>query len=280
MSHGKTPASRKVVVWLSALLGVALTAGLGVWQLQRADQKREMAQAFESRRTLPAWGNADWPCTAPGEAALPTHRPARLRGYWLHDKTIVLDNRPMDGLPGFIVVTPLKLSSDGRCGQAVVLVQRGWLPRDVQDRRRVPSLPADPREVEVPGEVLASLSATYALGQEPLPNALDGSDASDASDSADNRRTEGASHRPLIRQNADASFWMAWLGTAPLPGVLQQTQLATPADAAMLLRHWPVPGFGRDRHLAYAAQWFALSGVLAGLTLWYQFKARVQHAPA
>jgi surfeit locus 1 family protein len=267
MSHSRSNKSGKAVVWLAALTSMALTAGLGVWQLTRAETKREMAQTFEARQALPAWGNGDWPCSGAAEA-LPAHRPARLRGRWLHDKTVLLDNRPMGGLSGFIVVTPLQLSAPAdACSARMVLVQRGWLPRDPQDRLRVPALPPVNVEVEVSGEVLLALSATYALGQEPLPSeagSLQG----------------GAQATPMIRQNADAAFWQAWLKAPLLPGVLQQTQAARPADAAMLLRHWATPGFGRDRHLAYAAQWFALSGVIAGLTLWFQLKGRFRHVPA
>ena len=58
------------------------------------------------------------------------------QGVWLDALTVYLDNRQMGGRPGFYVVTPLKLA-DGRA----VLVQRGWAPRDLRDRTRVPSPP-------------------------------------------------------------------------------------------------------------------------------------------
>ena len=154
----------------------------------------------------------------------------------------------MDGVPGFDVVTPLRLGT-GPCAGRVVLVQRGWVPRDARDRQRVPQWQDSATEVEVPGRVVMQLSRTYALGLEPMP-------------------AEG--QRRPIRQNADAAFWQAWLGQAPLPGALLQTDGEAPAGTS-LRRHWAAPDVGVGKHQAYAAQWFAMSAVAAGLTLWFQF---------
>jgi cytochrome oxidase assembly protein ShyY1 len=36
-----------------------------------------------------------------------------------------------------------------------------------------------------------------------------------------------------------------------------------------LVRDWPRPDAGADRHRAYALQWYALAALAAGLTGWY-----------
>lgn len=235
--------------WVAVVAGVATvlaTLGLGRWQLRRADEKLALVALTQQRAHERAWTAADWPCAS--QADLPDQRPARLQGRWLADFTIFLDNRPMDGAPGFEVVTPLRLDT-GPCAGRVVLVQRGWVPRDARDRQRVPQWQDGVTEVQVPGRVVMQLSRTYALGQEPVP-------------------AEG--QRRLIRQNADAAFWQAWLGQAPLPGALLQTDGEVPAGPP-LRRHWAAPDVGVGKHQAYAAQWFAMSAVAAGLTLWFQF---------
>jgi surfeit locus 1 family protein len=248
-----TPVRRRMLVWLAATASIALTVSLGCWQLRRADQKRAAYAELQSRQHLRPWSNADWPCAvAPDDHALPQQRPVRLTGHWLAQRDVYLDNRPMDGASGFIVVTPLRLTTVGgsACADRVVLVQRGWVPRNAHERLQLPAVPTPEGEVQVVGRVLSSLSQAYQLGDEAVPLAGKG---------------------PLVRQNANAAFWSSWLGQAPLVGAVLQVQAEDPAVAAsMLRRHWPEPGQGQDKHLAYAAQWFAMAGVIAALTLWFQ----------
>jgi surfeit locus 1 family protein len=127
------PAARRRagLILLATLVGVAATARLGIWQLDRAAQKVAIQARIEARRTLPILSNAELARTAP-LAAEQVERRASLRGRWLTDRTVFLDNRQMAGKPGFYVVTPLQL--DGR--PEAVAVQRGWVPRNFADRRR------------------------------------------------------------------------------------------------------------------------------------------------
>ena len=48
---------------------------------------------------------------------------------------------------------------------------------------------------------------------------------------------------------------------------LQQTS----AGHDGLVRDWPAPDAGIDRHRGYAFQWYALAALAAGLTAWYVF---------
>ena len=62
----------------------------------------------------------------------------------------------MNGQPGFYVVTPLQLD-DG----SAVLVQRGWVPRDLLDRTRV-AAPAPPEGVvQVQGRIAPGPARLY-----------------------------------------------------------------------------------------------------------------------
>jgi surfeit locus 1 family protein len=248
-----TPVRRQFLLWLAASLAMALTLSLACWQLRRADQKMAAYAELLERQHQPPWRNADWPCsTSVAPASLPQQKPVSLAGQWQGDRTVFLDNRPMDGVSGFIVVTPLRLSaSASTCPGRTVLVARGWVPRDPHDRLRLPAVNTPTGEVQVLGRVMAGLSQTYQLGAEPL---------------ALNRAG------PLVRQNVDGAFWAGWLGQPPLVGAVLQVQadVTSSALADNLLRHWPEPGQGQEKHLAYAAQWFALSTLIAGLTLWFQ----------
>jgi surfeit locus 1 family protein len=48
----------------------------------------------------------------------------------------------------------------------------------------------------------------------------------------------------------------------------------TGARSEGLLREWPVLGSGVDKHYGYAFQWFALSGLIAILYVWFQIVRR------
>ena len=134
-----------------------------------------------------------------------------------------------------------------------MLIQRGWVERDPRDRLRLPNLPSVTGVVSVSGRLVASVSRVYQLGEEATPV------------------FPAQSGATVIRQNADEKFWRAWLGQVPLPGAVLQTRAARGEDADELHREWPAPDLGRDKHLAYAAQWFALSLLTAGLTVWFQW---------
>ena len=111
---------------------MAATASLGLWQLDRARQKTELQAAMLSRAEQPALGNAE--LLAKTDDAVLVHRSVQLQGRWLPQHSVFLENRQMNGRTGFFLVTPLRLSGSERA----VLVQRGWLPRDFNDRTRVP----------------------------------------------------------------------------------------------------------------------------------------------
>lgn len=155
--------------WLLATLalGVAsLTAGLGVWQLQRAQTKQALQASQQAAQRLPVV--VDW-----AEAA--EHRHAAVRGRWQTAPQFWLGNRPMQRQAGFILVTPLALA-DGRW----LWVQRGWAPR-AQDRFDAPPWPPTPEgEVTVHGRLAQQASRAFALdgaATGPVRQNLDPSEA-------------------------------------------------------------------------------------------------------
>lgn len=246
---GRSGGWRRWLPLLAALLAILATARLGWWQLERAQQKLDLQASIDTRSGLPLLPQADLPRTE-AEAAAQQHRPTLLQGRWLAEHTLYLDNRQMNARQGFIVVTPLLLAP----GDAV-LVQRGWMPRDFADRSRLQALPAQPGQVRVAGRLAPPPSKLLAL--------------------------DSAEHG-LIRQNLGLPALSREIGVALRPLSVQQTtptqagdvdvdahpQIALPADG--LLRQWPAVAVGVGKHHGYAFQWFALSALLVGLTLWFQ----------
>lgn len=228
---------RRAWVLLATVLGVALTAGLGMWQLGRAAQKTAIQSALESRALLPALSVADLAGDADAAKAQ-HHRPARLRGRWVAERTVFLENRQMNARVGFYVVTPLQL--EGR--PEAVLVQRGWVVRDLNDRSRLPQIDTPAGPVEVEGLIAPPPARLYEFDEVAAGT---------------------------IRQNLDVAGFAVETGLRLAPLSLQQLDPAKPANDG-LLRQWPRPAADVQKHYGYAFQWFAMSAVMAGLYVWFQ----------
>jgi surfeit locus 1 family protein len=215
---------------------MALTARLGFWQLDRAAQKNALQQQVESRATMPPLTAGELAAN-PAAAAEQHQRRIRLSGRWLARDTVFLDNRQMNGLSGFFVLTPLVLA-DGR----TVVVQRGWAPRNSVDRTKLPPVVTPEGDVTVIGHVA------------PLPSRL---------------FEFAASGNGLIRQNLDLDAFAREAGRplAPL-SIVEDVALGPAADG--LLRQWPHPAADVFKHYGYAFQWFAMCVLMAGLYVWFQ----------
>ena len=241
-----TPTRRFWIVTLAAFITVALTAALGRWQLQRADQKIGLQTEMDARAALPAWSERDLLQAADPQAAW--FRPVRLRGHWVPEASVFLDNRQMAGRPGFFLVTPLRLAGSERA----VLVQRGWAPRDFIERSRVPEVPTPGGEVVLLGYLAPPPAKLYELGP-PAPGP--------------------------IRQNVEPASLAAEFR---LP-LLQASVLQTSAADDGLLRDWPRVETGVAKHQGYAFQWFGLCALTVVLYLWFQLisprRKRKVHGP-
>ena len=172
-----------------------------------------------------------------------------LEGVWQPAHTVYLDNRPMRGRTGFWVLTPLRLQGSGQ----VIVVQRGWVPRNFGERTRLPEVATPAGLVTVEGRIAPPPSKLYAF--------------------------KGVDTGP-IRQNLDLAAFRRETGLALLEEV---SLLQTGAPSEGLLREWAAPNLGVDKHHGYAFQWFGLSALVVLLYVWYQvilpFRAslRAQH---
>lgn len=233
------PRWRAVIVLVATLIGMGVTARLGMWQLDRASQKQALQVALDARSALPALQGDELPRTAV-QAQREVHRRVLLRGEWKQGVTVFLDNRQMNGRPGFFVLTPLLLAP----GDAV-LVQRGWLPRDMQDRAHVPQVSTPIGRVELKGRLAIAPARLYDF-------------------------SPGAPPSGPIRQNLSLAQHSRELGVALRPWMVLQTEEAAAPAGDGLLRQWPPPASDVHKHYGYAFQWFGLCALMAGLYVWFQ----------
>jgi len=220
---------------------VGVTASLGFWQLSRATEKQARqalldAQSAKSPLDAAAVRAAADPLTL-------LHQRARLRGTWVPQSVIFLENRPMDGRVGFVVMTVLQLEGGG-----ALAVQRGWAPRGFEDRTLLPPVETPAGVVEIEGRMALPPSDLYALG---APTA------------------------GRIRQNLDLPQFSAETGLPLLPITLQQMG----ATGESLVRAWPVVNLGVEKNYGYAAQWFGLALLFSLLYLWFQIVRRFIDRP-
>jgi len=158
----------------------------------------------------------------------------RLEGRWLGEATILLDNRTHQGRAGYHVLTPLELAD----GSGVVLVNRGWIAAGA-DRARLPEAtpPAGMQLIE--GRVRRTEAAPFTLAAEAA--------------------------RGRLWQYLDLAAYRQSSGLALATWIVQQSSSA--ADG--LVRDWPRPDAGIDRHRGYAFQWYALAGLAGFLSAWH-----------
>ena len=250
---------------IATIAGVVAALALGVWQLDRAGQKRALQRALDERGRMVPLGTAMLPAADQPPRPDLEHRRAELAGQWETAHTVYLDNRVMDGRTGFYVLTPLKLA--GR--HDAILVQRGWAPRNAAQREALPPVSTPTGDVRIAGRLAAAVSKAYALGRD-------------------------AETGP-IRQNVDLAAFQAETGLRLLPVVMLQTSPDRVAGAAAALpveadakadadadagasadglrRHWPPPSVDIHKHYGYAFQWFALAALILGLYVWFQVLA-------
>jgi surfeit locus 1 family protein len=232
------------VITLAAFAGAAMTFELGAWQLGRAHEKLAQQASIEQRRSLPPLVQQALLEANPSEDVI--YRPVMVRGTWVARHTVYLDNRQMDGRAGFYVVTPLQLEGSDR----TVLVERGWAPRNFSNREQLPPVATPTGVIEVQGRIAPPPAKLYEF--------------------------PGAASGP-IRQNLDLAQYRAETG---LP-LLNLTVRQTGAPSEGLIRDWPEAASGAEKNYGYAFQWWALSGLIAILYVWFQFIAprrKVIHA--
>lgn len=133
---------------LITLAGVFLR--LGLWQLDRKDEKTELFERFENAPSMDI-----------AQALAQQTELARVEAFGHYDalRHVLLDNRIWNGRPGVHALTPFRLS-DG----SWVLVNRGWLPLP-PDRLALPAVRTDAADRTIRGRLVAASSGGARLGE-------------------------------------------------------------------------------------------------------------------
>lgn len=223
-------ASRWWGPWWGVLLtvvGVGIGSTAGFWQLDRADEKRQLEARFASSSLTDALPRL----ISDAESTTQRYRTVRLYGTYDADHQVLLDNMSYRGRPGYQVLTPL-LTPDGE-----VLVNRGWVPAN-GDRMILPDVRVSvtPREVtgrieRLPSPGIRLASSAPAAGAAWPRLLLFPTSTEISAQLAIVRRTDLRDYQILLDGN----------------------------DPDGYLRDWHPGGMDPARHLGYAVQWFGLA---------------------
>jgi len=217
----------RLIPFIATVLLVVLGIALGNWQERRAAQKIAIGQRLASR-------SADAPVVL-GPAITPgapmEFRRVLVTGEFLPNWPVFLDNRPYQGRPGFYLLMPLKIAGS----DTHVLVARGWLPRDRGAHDKLPDYATPSGQVTIEGRVTMSPGRVLQLGT-PSPV------------------------RPkAIVQNLEVADFAQASGLKLQPFFVEQLGPREPGEA--LVRDWPAPVLGVEKHQGYAFQWYALAAM-------------------
>jgi len=142
---------RWLVAHVVAIGAVVVCGLLGLWQLERLEQRRTANARILERRAEPVVRLPDLLQTGAPEPDALTFRRVRVRGVYDPEAEVVLVGRTLEGQPGNHLLTPL-VTEDGWG----VIVERGWVPYDVPP---VEATAPPEAEVEIEGIVLPSEGA-------------------------------------------------------------------------------------------------------------------------
>jgi surfeit locus 1 family protein len=246
------------VVYALALVGVAGFIALGVWQLERRVWKLALIERVEQRvhaAPVAAPGPAEWRALT---AANAEYRRVSATGRFLDDRdTLVQAVTALGG--GFWVMTPFR-TNEG----FVVLVNRGFVPsneRDPTSRPETGPTASTPRWREAAGVAPSGDDVVTGLLRisEPKGGFL--------------RANDPAANRWYSRDVSAISQAQGLTATAPYFIDAEASAAAAAGASARTLDaagvSTPVPGLTvisfHNSHLLYAATWFALALLLAGL---------------
>ncbi len=115
--------SRKwIFTTILALLAMAVLARLGVWQLDRLEQRRAFNARVLAQTSQPVLDlNAE---RVPADITEMEFRQVTVRGEYDHTYEVALRNQIWQDRPGVHLITPMKIEGSDK----IVLVDRGWIP--------------------------------------------------------------------------------------------------------------------------------------------------------
>lgn len=213
----------RLIPFLACIVVCAIGIALGNWQTRRAAEKQAKMEAVKEQSVKPPYEiNGKMP-----SSEKMAFRPISAQGEFIKEWVIYLDNRPHNGVAGFYVLMPFKIENS----DDVVMVLRGWIPRNPVDRIKIADYKTPTGKIKISGVIRLASDRVMQLG---TPEKLQA----------------GA-----IVQNITTQEIAQQVNWKLMDFMLEQQS----SMDDQLIRDWPAPSFGIDKHKGYAFQWYGLA---------------------
>jgi surfeit locus 1 family protein len=232
---GKYRFKPKLIPTMATIILVPFLISLGLWQLDRAEQKKQIDNGVKASQAKEALNlNSISTTVTSFDFSKELYRTASLKGVYDNQHQYLLDNRTYKGRAGFHVLTPFILSGT----KQGVLINRGWIAYQ-GTRENIPDINVTTENLQIKGVmkqqtraiVLKEMSDTDKFNRQPYPKLVQS-----------------------IQLNKLAND----LGIKLLPLIIELNK----ADKTGFSRDWQ-PYYGSiDKHNAYALQWFVMAAIL------------------
>ncbi|GAA5192932.1 SURF1 family protein [Ferrimonas gelatinilytica] len=213
---------------LTVLACIALVK-LGLWQLDRAEEKRHWMAQLEQRGTQ----TLDWPLS--GEEL--TGYRLSVEGYWLPQHALLLDNQVWEGRVGYRWLVPVQIHE----ASPWLLVDLGFVTAP-RHRQALPELPTLPTQSALVGRL-----------RQPGANRL-------------SSRLSPERVEPSAPLRVQALNWTELSALWQHPVVPALLWLQQPAELGFE-RPWQPINLAPEKHQAYALQWFSLAAACLVIAL-------------
>ena len=220
-----------LLLTLLVLAGTALCIRLGIWQLDRLEQRRAFNAHFEAARAAPALNlNRE----VPEDISTMEWRAVHVTGEYDLENQVALRNQYYGNKYGYHLLTPL------RFGGTAVLVDRGWIPAEGNSTAANWDKYDETGMVNVSGQIrLGQVKPSFGGVADQLP--ADGS-------------------RLAIWNNADVTRIAEQMPYPILPIYIQPESDATDIEPPIPFQ--PQIELTEGSHFGYALQWFTFATIL------------------
>lgn len=208
---------------------------LGLWQLEREQQKIETEKMYETRNASEPTdvSSIDWTNHDLNWIAISA------TGIFDNTRQLLLDNRILNSVVGYEVISPFY--TDDR----VLLVNRGWIAQG-SSRQSLPKLELTEEQVTITGHIYVPDGELMILGaEEAVTNSW-----------------------PKVIQSVDIQALSSVMDEAFGPHVVRLDENST----AVLQTNWTAINMRPEVHRAYAVQWFVMASVLIFLYLFFSIR--------
>lgn len=222
----------KPILMLVAVIICLFMLRLGVWQLDRADQKQTIldAQIAQTQQaTIPLSQLQSLLQTQLKQICEARFRPVSITGQYLADATIFIDNKVLNKKVGYQVFTPFQLSEN----KTTVMVNRGWVSVG-ESRDKLPPISTPSSKLTLKGR-LNLPPQKPPLWDDKYPVA-----------------------KGRVWQYLPITEFSNSSGLTLLPLVVELAPIQASDDS--LIRQWQkLDDIWVGKHKAYAMQWFAMA---------------------